>query len=200
MAISLTARMGRKSKYQMAEQSQARHKQYWPEVPDEEIWTRQKQDGFITIPRTMSIVMAIIDSFTKGKPAGMTYFTLWCRCPDYAAIEIDSPAAFATETGFGGQRHVAQWKARMKDLEKLGFIKAKHSIAGDFHDVLLINPHKVIQQMKDVPESLRRQLFSRGQQIRAKDITDPVVPPKLPVVVATKTTAKPRVRRKLLNA
>ena len=180
MASSLNSKQSSRRKSQMADRSRDRYNEYWPEVPEADLWIRQKQNGFITIPRTMPIVMSIINSLTKGKPAGVTYFTLWCRCPDFAAITIESPDVYAAESGFTGQRRGDQWKTRMRALSELGFIKHKPGASGEFHDVLLINPHKVIRELKDRPESLWRQLFERGQQIGAADVT-----------AATKESASP---------
>lgn len=188
MATSLNIKQSGRRKNQMADRSRERHQEYWPEVPEADLWVRQNQTGFITIPRTMPILMSIIDSLTKGKPAGMTYFTLWCRCPDFAAITIESPEMYAAESGFSGQRRVDQWKTRMKSLSKLGFIKSKPGATGEFHDVLLLNPHKVVRASKDLPESLWRQLFARGQQISAADITEPPKPTSPAPTVPKKKT------------
>lgn len=187
MDTSLNVKKSDARRNGMMERSRGRHKEYWPDVPDGDLWIRQKSKGFITIPRTMPILMSIIDSLTKGKPAGMTYFTLWCRCPDYAAITIESPDVFAAETGFTGQRKVDQWKTRMKSLDKLGFIKTRKGPSGDFHDVLLVNPHLVIRNMKGISEGLWGQLFARGQGIGAIDVTD--APQKAPRLIVRKHTS-----------
>lgn len=158
----------------MTERSIARHKEFWPEVPDEALWRYQTAKGYVHLPRTMPILMAIIDTLTKGAPAGKTYLVLWCRCPGYAAINIAAPNDFAAESGLSGQRMLDGWKKRMKSLEELGFIKALKGASGDFHDVLLLNPHEVVRKIETVPESLRRQLFARGQEIGAKDIGNSV--------------------------
>ena len=77
---------------------------------------------------------------------------------------------FASETGFSGERAVTTWKQRMKILQELGFIDAKPGASGDFHYVLILNPHIVIQKLKEkIQDSRYRQIYSRALDIGAKD-------------------------------
>ena len=59
----------------------------------------------------------------------------------------------------------------MRSLVELGFIDAKEGSAGPFHYVLLLNPHKVVWQLKDrIQEGTFRQLQTRAIEIGAKDM------------------------------
>ena len=69
----------------------------WPEMKfEDELWHRKINDGFITVPRTMPIVLSIIDDLTKGAPASSTYFDLWCRSFDemYVSLSKSKELAF----------------------------------------------------------------------------------------------------------
>lgn len=147
-------------------------KELWPEK-ENELWDRKKNQGFTTIPRTMPILMSIIDDLTKGKPAGQTYFALWCRAYDEHLLIIENAASFAAESGFTGERAETTWRQRMGTLQELGFIACKDGATGKFHYVLLLNPHLVAKKLKDrIQEGAFRQLFSRGLEVGAKDMTD----------------------------
>lgn len=119
----------------------------FPEVPEEWLWHRSRNDGFITIPRTMPIVMEAIDSQSKGQPAGHTLFALWCRSPDHACLSIENPMTFASEAGFKGERAVDTWRRRMRKLRELGFIQTAKGSSGEFHYVLLMNPNMVMERL-----------------------------------------------------
>src|SRR5450759_1112564 len=80
--------------------------QNWPDVSESYLWNRATCHGYTTIPRTMSILMNIIDSLSKNKPAGRTYFGLWCRTYDESVVIIENPMSMAFEAGFSGERAV----------------------------------------------------------------------------------------------
>lgn len=94
----------------------------WPELDENRLWNRKKENGFITIPRTMTYIIQILDSLSKGKPLGSTYLTIWCHLFDESFLVIENPKSFAFESGFQGQRCEDTWKKRMKKLQELGFI------------------------------------------------------------------------------
>ncbi|MCU1314909.1 MAG: hypothetical protein JWN63_231 [Candidatus Acidoferrum typicum] len=157
----------------MSERSAQMRQEFWPHIPEDALWHRKRNDGYSTIPRTLAIVMSIIDSLSKNKPAGQTYFVLWCRAWDESMLTVDNPAVFAAETGFTGERALSTWKERMKTLAQLGFIDAKAGASGDYHYVLILNPHLIIRMRKeDIQQSLYMRLYERGQEIGATDITD----------------------------
>jgi hypothetical protein len=142
--------------------------EFWADIPNDNLWDRTKHVGFTTIPRTMPIIMEIINNLSKGSPAGQTYFVLWCYLFDESVITIENPLVFAAETGFGGERATTTWKNRMKTLQTLGFINAKSGSSGEFHYVLVLNPYFVIDQIKNqIPESLYRQFYGRSLDVGA---------------------------------
>jgi hypothetical protein len=100
-----------------------------------------------------------IDSLSKNKPAGQTYFVLWCRAWDESMLTIEIPQIFAAETGFTGERALTTWRERMRTLKQLGFIDTKTGASGEHHYILILNPHLV---MVVRPERLRRGLRPLG--------------------------------------
>ncbi|MBJ9727548.1 hypothetical protein [Burkholderia cenocepacia] len=124
------------------------------------LWHRKKNDGFITIPRTLPIVMQAIDAQSKGQPAGHTLFCLWARSPDHSLLSIENPMTFAAEAGFVGERAVDTWRRRMKRLRELGFIQTKSGASGEFHYVLLLNPNAVMEWMRS-QNLIQNDLYSR---------------------------------------
>lgn len=155
----------------MAERAAQQKNLHFPDVSDGWLWHRNRNDGFITIPRTMPIVLQAIDALSKGQPAGQTLFALWCRSPDHAVMSIDSPAILASESGFTGERAVDTWRRRMKKLAELMFILHKAGPSGDFHYVLLLNPNWAMEyrqrKFKDIPESIYAQFADRTMDIGA---------------------------------
>lgn len=160
----------KKRKSKMEEKAAKMRKDFWPNIKDDDLWDRIRNDGFTTVPRTMPLIMNIIDSLSKNQPAGQAYFVLWCHVFYESFVTIENPLVFAAETGFSGERALTTWKQRMKTLQELGFIDAKEGASGVFHYVLILNPHVVIQKLKDSIQEYRfRQIYNRALDIGAKD-------------------------------
>lgn len=153
------------------EKAKALRDSVWPDLDEQMLWNRKSVSGFTTIPRTMPLIMNIIDALTKNKPAGSAYFVMWCRTFDHSLLVIDNPMTLAVEAGFSGERALSTWKDRMRSLVELGFIDAKEGPSGPYHYVLLFNPHKVVWDLKGrIQESTFRQLQTRAIEIGAKDM------------------------------
>ncbi len=149
----------------------AMRKELWPEITEESFWDRKLASGFTTMPRTMVHLMNIIDTMTKGQPAGMTYLTIWCRLFFPGIVELASEKRMAFEAGFTGERAVDTWRKRMRHLKKLGFIDYRGSSEHDFQWVLVFNPHHVILSLgTKVQERYRTAWKERATEVGAKDI------------------------------
>ena len=160
------------------EKAKALRDSFWPDLDESRLWNRKTSNGFTTVPRTMPLIMNIIDALSKNKPAGRTYFALWCRSFDQSFLVIDNPMTLAAEAGFTGERAVSTWKERMRTLVELGFIDARKGTTGDFHYVLLLNPHQVAGQLRDrIQDGMFLQLQTRVIEIGANDIATPAPPP-----------------------
>lgn len=155
----------------MNEKRLALRQQYWPDVRDEVLWVRHGKKGFITIPRTMPLVLSLMDDLSINKPLSGAYLALWCRTYDDCMVTIVNPSHLAFESGFTGQRAVQTWMGRMKKLQELGFIMVQPGAAGPYSHVLLINPYIVIRKLKAQLEPAKvNALIGRASEIGADDL------------------------------
>jgi hypothetical protein len=151
--------------------------QLWPGTEDR-LWHQKKEGhkGFVTIPKTMPMILKIMDRMSKGKPVSSTYLALWCSTWDNSFIVLSRPRDLAYAAGFGGQRGEYTWKARMRILEELGFIEVRPGRGGDFGYALILNPHLVIRKHRSdkTPGLLDADyaaLIEIAQEVGAKDMT-----------------------------
>jgi len=162
-------------KSKQAEKALKLRSDFWPELNETWLWHRKRHDGYTTIPRTIPLMMNIIDSMSKNKPAGRTYLGLWCRAFDESLVVIENPQTYAFEAGFTGERAATTWKQRMASLKDMGFIDSRPGSSGDFHYVLIYNPHKVVFGIKDkIQPQMFMQLNDRAIDIGATDLSPPV--------------------------
>ena len=150
----------------------------WPDVDfEKQLWHRKRNDGFITIPRTLPLIMSIIDDLTKGGPAGMTYAELWCRSFDEMYVSLSKSKEMAFCSGFIGQRAERTWAEKIRKLAELGFIKIKGGQAGHLSHALIMNPYLVIKKMRDdklvgLSQEKYDALVERAVEISATDLDD----------------------------
>jgi len=159
-----------------------RRNQLWPDVNPDALWNRKKQDGYTTVPRNMGLIMTIIADLTKGKPASLTYFELWCRAKDEMFATLAHRESLAFHSGFTGQRAVRTWSERMESLQVLGFIDLKPGPFGALSYVLIWNPYHVIRRLweKNTPgltESKYNALIDRSGEIGGDDWLGGDLPP-----------------------
>jgi hypothetical protein len=128
---------------------------YWPDVKAEDLWLLHdgKRGGFAQVPRTLSIMMTIINDIIKRKegkamPAGKTYLVLWLHVFGEAIVRIDSEEDAAFEAGYGGERNVSTFRTHMKMLKELGFIDFREGPKGPMQYVLMLNPYKVMKKLQ----------------------------------------------------
>jgi hypothetical protein len=119
----------------------------WPDVTEDQLWSRTTFTGFTTIPRSMSMIVRIIDTLDK-KTAGKVYLDLWCRAFDDYVIEVRDEYEAAFASGYDGQRAIRTWRERLDVLEQLGFIKTRKSPHGAYRYVLILEPHQVIADLQ----------------------------------------------------
>lgn len=77
-------------------------KAVWPELAERDLWLRSTSKGYTTIPRTLPLIVEIINCMTKGAPAGGVYFELWCRAFDEMFVDMDDAEGMAFAAGFSG--------------------------------------------------------------------------------------------------
>jgi len=147
----------------------------WPKIKEEHIWNRKTKTGFTTIPRTMPLFMAIMDSMSNGKPVSSVYFELWCRAFDEHVVTLNNKTEMAFHSGFTGQRAVQTWTSRMKILNKLGFINIVSGPHGDLSYALILNPYVVVKRhhkkkTQGITDAYYNALVGRASDIKADDI------------------------------
>ena len=147
----------------------------WPVLDQKRLWLRKERAGFTTIPRTIPLILTIIDGMSKGKPLGSTYLELWCRAHDECLVTLSKQEELAFHAGFTGQRAVTTWRDRMRALAQLGFIETKPGPSGDLSYALLLNPYQVIKRHREkksggISEAAFNSLQQRAIDIGADDL------------------------------
>ena len=117
---------------------------HWP-GKETWLWNRKANKGFTTIPKTMPLILKIMDEMTKGAPVSSTYLTLWCHTWDNSYVILNKHGDMANASGFGGQRGIHTWATRMKKLQQLKFIDIKPGKSGPMSNAIIWNPHFILR-------------------------------------------------------
>jgi len=149
----------------------------WPEIQPAQLWHRKRSDGFVTIPRTMPLILGIIDDLTKGAPAASTYLELWCRAYDEMYVSLSKSRELAFHSGFTGQRAERTWAEKIRKLDELGFISVRPGQAGPLSHALILNPYHVIRKLYEagntgIARDKYNALVERAIEIGADDLDD----------------------------
>jgi len=122
-------------------------KEFWP---DEDAWTGENEVGWFRAPRTLPLIQCLINSkeLSSGANPTSVYLELLSRQIDGGVIEMASEGEHAYAAGYDGARGIRTWKAHMKLLEDLGFIKSKQIGIHRYKYVLLVHPTKVIYELR----------------------------------------------------
>ncbi len=148
----------------------------WPELDEARLWSRERSDGWLSMPRPMPLLMKVMDSLSKGKPVSSTYLDLWCRTYDDSFVIANKDREMAYFSGFSGERAVRTWTMRMRTLNDLGFIDIKSGPNGPISYVLIFNPYLVVRQLYEagqINETFFNSLAQRMIEIGAHDLSDP---------------------------
>jgi hypothetical protein len=150
----------------------------WPTFTDGQVWRRKFHDGYTTVPRTMALMIAIMDDLANGQPVGMTYLELWGRAFDESFVTLSKPREMAFHSGFVGQRAERTWRGRMRILAELGFIDIQPGPSGPMSYALILNPYLVIRRHHaegnpGVREDKYNALIERTGEIGATDFDLP---------------------------
>lgn len=115
----------------------------FPDLSESELWSRARFIGFTTVPRTLSIIVRIIDSL-DDKSAGRVYLDLWCRAFDDYFIDVRDEFEFAYSAGYSGQRAVRTWRERIRVLRDHGFVRYTKTPDGRIRHLVLLDPHPIV--------------------------------------------------------
>jgi hypothetical protein len=175
----------------IAKKQLALREQLWPGIAPH-LWHRLANKGFATIPKTMPLIMRIMDEMTKGAPVSSTYLTLWCSTWDNGFVQHIRPDEMAYASGFGGQRGEHTWIGRMKKLQELNFIDLKAGKAGPMTYALIYNPHLALQwhhsqKTPGLTEASYSALIERALDVGALDM----FPAPVPIMPAPVVTVPP---------
>lgn len=160
---------------------------YWPGM-EAWLWNRKAHRGFTTIPKTMPLVLKIMDEITKGAPVSSTYLTLWCNTWDNNFVVLNKPGELAHASGFSGQRGEHTWSTRMKKLQELEFIDIKPGRTGPLGYAIIWNPHYILRwhhhiKTLGLTEASYNALVETALDIGAAEMTQawqPISPRTLP--------------------
>ncbi len=170
--------MATKSGLVIAKKGLAQREALWP-GQEPNLWNRKNNKGFATIPKTMPLILQIMDELSKGKPVSSTYLGLWCATGDNSMVNVARHQEMAHAAGFSGQRAEYTWQGRMHILQQLRFIDIKPGKAGAISHVLIWNPHYMIRwhHINKTPgmlEGTYNALLDRAIELGANDILDEV--------------------------
>lgn len=179
--------VGKKPRKKIAQRQLELRQRLWPKITDSHIWRRQHHHGFTTIPRTMPLILSIMDDLA-GTPVSMAYLELWGRAFDEGFVTLSKPREIAFHAGFDGQRGERTWRAKMKAIADLGFIKIQAGPSGGMSYALILNPYFVIRRLHErktpgLREDKYNGLVDRAGEIGAEDFSllDPwTAPPTVP--------------------
>lgn len=171
--IALLPQPNKKSRSKIARKKLELRTQLWPSVSAEELWDRQRTDGWLTVPRALPLTLRLMDTLSnKGKPVSSTYLDLWCRTFDDSFVIVTNPNEMAFCSGFTGERAQSTWVSRVRILESLGFISVKPGVT-PVHYILIFNPFRVLKkhhEEKRLPDSYFSVLVQRMLEVGATDL------------------------------
>ena len=174
--VSCMANVSKKRLSKIARQKMAMRASLWPDLDESKLWMRKRSDGWLSVPRSMPLLLQIMDSLSKGKPVSSTYFDLWCRTYDDSFVIANKDREMAFFSGFTGERAVRTWATRMRILRDLGFIDIKEGPNGPISYVLIFNPYTVVRQHHEagqVNDAFFNSLTQRMIEIGAQDFDEP---------------------------
>lgn len=144
---------------------------------DERIWQYKKSDGWLNIPRSMPVILRVLDSLTKGQPVSATYLELWCRTYNDGFVTASRPREMAFFSGFDGERAQRTWLSRIRKLHELGFIDVKEGPSGPVSYILIDNPYTPLKKLREegkISDQFWNALIARMVEIGARDLDDTV--------------------------
>ncbi len=173
----------------------------FPGLDVRDLWHHTKSDGFTSIPRTLPLVMNIVDDLTKGSPASKTYFALWARVFPEMYVNLQGAEELAYHSGLTGQRWKRDWEKRMRALADLGFILIANGPRENLMHAVIINPHFAVRRLyiaetPGLTKAAFDSLVERANQVGMTDMVSPLpedapaIPPipPAPPTLATPTT------------
>jgi hypothetical protein len=145
----------------------------WPKVQPALLWSRKSAKGFATVPRTMPLLMQIMDRLHIGKPVSSVYLDLFCRAFDESFVRLDKAPQMAFSAGFVTARGHHTWAERLDLLKQDGFIDIAPGPFGVRSFALIFNPYFVVQELREkarIDDALYNALAFEAESFGAKDL------------------------------
>jgi hypothetical protein len=145
----------------------------WPNVDPARLWSRKSAKGFATVPRTMPLLMQVMDRLNVGKPVSSVYLDLFCRAFDESFVRLDKAHQMAFSAGFVTARGPHTWAERLDLLKREGFIDIAPGPFGPRSFALILNPYFVVQDLHKkgrVEKALYNALVFEAESFGAKDL------------------------------
>ena len=164
----------------------------WRDAPSR-IWEYERSDGWLNIPRSMPVIMRILDSLTKGQPVSATYLELWCRTYNNGFVTASRSREMAFFSGFDGERATRTWLSRIRKLQELGFLDVKEGPSGPVSYILIENPYISMKRLRVeglILDQYWNALIARMIEIGADDLDEPPQEKKLQVRQKAKLSRK----------
>lgn len=145
----------------------------WPNS-ESIIYNFGKEKGYCSIPRTLPLIMTLINELTDKKKgdASRVYLELWSRAFEEGIVTITDEESHAFSSGYTEQgRGLRSWRERLDILKNLGFIDIKPVGLRKNGHILLHHPHDVVDKLHDekkISEAWWNMYIGRLNEIRAK--------------------------------
>jgi hypothetical protein len=139
----------------------------WPKSEDQH-WPREGEDGWAKIPRSISLILAIINQKTlsDGVDLTSTYLALLSHNMGDGMVEIDDDQEMAAMCGLMKKT----WALRIRALEKLGMISVAPKLTRPIGYVLVRHPMSAIYALRaagNVPDEMWHALKQRNTEMGA---------------------------------
>src|SRR5688500_1999937 len=92
-----------KARNHIAEKQLQLRNSLWPNLRPEEMWGGKDIKGWTPVPRTMPLIMEIMDRMSKAKPVSHVYLDLWCRAFEENFVVLNKQQEMAVHSGYQGQ-------------------------------------------------------------------------------------------------
>ena len=120
-------------------------------MPDEDLWTGEKEVGWFPAPRTLPFILGLLSSkeISGKKDPSSVYLDLMSRQRGEGVIEMGHEADHAFASGYEGRRAIRTWQERMRILEENGFIRTAEVGNQRYKYVAIIHPTTTVQRLRD---------------------------------------------------
>ena len=81
----------------------------WP-GSSSSIWHRKTNNGFITLPRVVPLVMHLIKELCRKGDPSVVYLELWASGSDEGILTITDENSHAYAAGYAGSRALRTWR------------------------------------------------------------------------------------------